>query len=144
MENISYTNCPTSIHPSNKNTFCMRSMPMFRYRHATRSLSNGGERALRDRTKQCWEGDESVREKNAAQGQWTDVCVYFRQIRSFSLVLSLFLSCVKTGFLPSKHVSCFTNNSTGGKNSNKFMGEHSLTARRLDSLGKKTFTINLS
>ena len=34
---------------------------------------------------------------------------------SYSRSLSPSLSCVKTGFLPSKHVSCFTNNSTGGK-----------------------------
>ena len=35
---------------------------------------------------------------------------------SYSPFLPLcFSSCVKTGFLPSKHVSCFTNNSTGGK-----------------------------
>ena len=53
--------------------------------------------------------------------------------------LSPSLSCMKTGFLPSKHVSCFTNNSTGGKNSNKFMGEHSLTAWRLGLLRTKDF-----
>ena len=34
---------------------------------------------------------------------------------SLTLPLSPSLSCVKTGFLPLKNVSCFTNNSTGGK-----------------------------
>ena len=86
----------------------------------------------------------------------TKVCVKKMQLRDYEQMCafisdklevflsyspSLFpsLSCVKTGFLPSKHVSCFTKNSTGGKNSNKFMGEHSLTARRLRLLRTKDF-----
>ena len=43
---------PQPTYPKKKKT-CMRSMPMFWYRHPMRSLSKRGERALRDRTKQC-------------------------------------------------------------------------------------------
>ena len=67
------------------------------------------------------------------------ICAFISDKLEVFLLHSPSLSCVKTGFLLSKLVSCFTNNRTGWKNLN-FLREHSLTVQKLGlSLGQKKF-----
>ena len=85
-----------------------------------RGLSPTGERGRRVTGQNNAEKEKKVCMEQMQLRDNEQMCAFISDklevFLSYSPFLPLcFSSCIKTGFLPLKNVSCFTNNSTGGK-----------------------------